>query len=63
MKKGKKDGQNLIEYILIFALIAMAGYFFVEKFDFQKIKNYVFNRPTYKDTNGYEKIKIESMTE
>jgi len=56
----KKKGQNLIEYILIFAMVAIATYGFVMKFDFKKIKNYVFMRPA--DSTGSTKIKIEAMT-
>jgi hypothetical protein len=57
----KKRGQNLLEYILIFAMIAIAGYAFVAKFDLKSIKNYVFSRPT--DSADSTKIKIEAMTE
>jgi len=58
MKKVK--AQNLIEYILIASMIALAGYLFVSKFDMQKIKNYVFMRPA--DSTDSTKIKIEAMT-
>lgn len=57
----KKKAQNLLEYILIFAMVAIAGYGFVAKFDLKKIKNYVFERPT--DSADSSKIKIDSMTE
>ena len=63
MKKDKRKAQNLIEYSLILAMVAFAGYYFVTNFDLKKIKNYVFNRPTYVDAKGHEKIKIEAMTE
>ena len=63
MKQRKIKAQNLIEYALILAMIAIAGYYFVANFDLNKIKNYVFDRPTYTDSKGYEKIKIEAMTE
>lgn len=53
--------QNLLEYILIFAMVAIAGYFFVTRFDFTQIKNYVFNRPA--DAANPTRIKIESMTQ
>ena len=55
-----KRGQNLLEYILIFAMIAFVGYVFVAKFDLKTLKNYVFNRPS---ESGSSKIKIEAMTE
>lgn len=56
----KKKSQNLLEYILIFALIAVAGVAFVTKFDLKTLKNYVFMRPA--DSNDSTKIKIEAMT-
>lgn len=61
-----KKAQNLLEYILIFAMVAIAGYFFVSKFDFKNIRNYVFMRPASTGTvNGVSgtRIKIEAMTE
>jgi len=61
MKNHQKKAQNLIEYALILALVAVAGYYFVTNFDLTKIKNYVFNRPA--DTTDTTKIKIEPMTE
>lgn len=63
MKKIKS--QNLIEYILIFALIAIAGYAFVSKFDLKTLRNYVFMRPASTSTvNGVTgtRINIEPMT-
>ncbi len=57
-----KKAQNLLEYILIAALIATAiGYGFVAKIDLKKIKNYVFLRPS--DPSNSTRIKIESMTD
>ncbi len=56
-----KKGQNLLEYILIFAMLAIAGYAFVSKFDLKIIKNYVFMRPA--DSADATKIKIEAMTQ
>ncbi|MDD3435556.1 MAG: hypothetical protein PHC64_00230 [Candidatus Gastranaerophilales bacterium] len=58
MKKLKS--QNLLEYVLIAAMIAIAGYFFMSKFDFNTIKHYVFTRPI--DSSDSTKIKIEAMT-
>jgi len=55
-----KKGQNLLEYILITALIAVIGALFVSKFDLRAIKNYVFMRPA--DSTDSSKIKIEAMT-
>ena len=57
----KKKGQNLIEYVLIFAMVAVACYGFVSKFDFKTLKNYVFIRPA--DSADPSKIKIEAMTQ
>lgn len=70
----KLRSQNLVEYLLIFALIAVAGYAFMSKIDLKSIKNYVFMRPAQEDTiivkdnNGNDApvkvdvIKIEAMT-
>lgn len=57
-----KKAQNLLEYILIFAMVAtVIGYGFVSKFDFRAIKNYVFMRPA--DSSDSTRIKIEPMTD
>jgi len=56
----KKKGQNLIEYILIFAMVVVVTYGFVLKVDFKTLKNYVFMRPA--DSSDPSKIKIEAMT-
>jgi len=56
----KKNGQTLVEYILIAALVAIIGYAFVAKFDLSKVKNYVFMRPN--DSQDSTKVKIEAMT-
>lgn len=56
----KKTAQNLLEYALILALIAVVGAAAFAKFNFQAIKNYVFNRPA--DSADHTKIKIEAMT-
>lgn len=61
----KKNAQNLLEYALILALIAVVGAAFVMKFDLKKIRNYVFNRPASTGTvNGVTgtRINIEPMT-
>lgn len=57
----KKSGQNLIEYILIGAMVAIVGLGILFKFDFQALKNYVFMRPA--DTSNPSRIKIEAMTD
>lgn len=56
----KKNAQNLLEYILILSMIAVAAYAFVFKFDLKSIKNYVFMRPA--DSANSSQIKIEAMT-
>ncbi len=61
----KKNAQNLLEYALILALIAVAGAAFVMKFDLKKIRNYVLNRPASTGTvNGVTgtRINVEAMT-
>lgn len=72
--KNMRKAQNLLEYILIAAMLAIAGYAFVSNFDMKALKNYVFMRPEQEDTihlkdeNGNDKevklnlIKIEAMT-
>lgn len=55
-----KKGQNLLEYLLIFAMLAVACCAFVSKMDLKSIKNYVFMRPA--DSTEPNKIKIEAMT-
>lgn len=57
-----KKAQNLIEYILIFSLIGVVGYFITSNIDFGKIKNYIFMRPGSQDAGGGYSIKIEAMT-
>ena len=62
MKKKAQKGQNLVEYLLIVAMVAIIiGYGFVGKFDFKSLKNYVFMRPA--DSTDATKIKIEAMTD
>lgn len=56
----KRLAQNLLEYILIFAVIAVVVGMVVSKFNLNVIKNYVFNRPA--DSTDPSKIKIEAMT-
>lgn len=61
----KKSAQNVLEFALILALIAVVGAAVVSKFDLNLIKNYVFNRPASTGTvNGVNgtRIKIEAMT-
>lgn len=54
-----KKAQSLLEYILIFSVVAMAGYVISSKMDFKALRNYVFVRPA-DSTTGV--IKIEAMT-
>lgn len=58
--KKKFKAQNLMEFILIFSLVAVACFGFVMKFDFGKFKNYVFQRET--DSSDNTKVKFEAMT-
>jgi hypothetical protein len=53
-----KKAQNLVEYALIVALVAVVGGFAISKFDFGKIRDVVFSRPTGTGTS----INIEAMT-
>lgn len=58
----KKKAQNLLEYILIAAMVAVIlGYAFVGKMDYNKLKNYVFIRPA--DSTDSSRINIEAMTD
>lgn len=56
-----KKAQNLIEYILIFALVAIAFGAFAVKMNLKMIKNYVFMRPA--ESAGSSRLKIEAMTD
>lgn len=56
-----KKGQNLLEYILIFAMVAIAAYAFSSHFNLNILKSYVFMRPA--DSTDSSKITIESMTQ
>lgn len=60
IEKKTKKGQSVIEYGLIFSLVAVACCTLVTKMDLKKIKNYVFMRPA--DSADATKIKIEAMT-
>lgn len=53
-----RKAQNLLEFILIVTLVAVAGGVFVSKFDFNKIKSQVFMRPA--SSSG---IRLEPMTD
>lgn len=55
----RKNAQNLVEYFLIFSLMAVAMFGFAAKFDFKNLKNYIFMRPA-NSTTGI--ITIEPMT-
>ena len=55
-----KKAQNMLEYLLIASIVAVACYMFVSKFDLKSIKNYVFMRTP--DATDTTKIKIEPMT-
>lgn len=62
----KRNAQNLLEYILIFAMVAIVGYAFVSHFNMTNIRNYIFKRPASESTvNGVTstKINIEAMTD
>lgn len=63
MKKNKTKAQNLVEYILIFGMIALASYAFVSHFDLAKLRNMIF-RPgsTTSTTSGRTTMSIGNMT-
>lgn len=61
MKQNNRSAQNLLEYMLIFALVAIIGYFVAANVNLQSLKNYVFMRPS--DSDNPSHIKIEAMTE
>ena len=56
-----KKGQNLLEYLLIFAIVAVAAFYFAGNMDLNAIKNYIFVRPPSADNPS--QIKIEPMTD
>ena len=57
-----KKAQTLLEYILIFAMVAVVvGYGIASKIDYKNIKNYVFMRPA--SSTDSSKIDIEAMTD
>ena len=55
-----KKAQNLLEYILIFMIVAVAGYVISTKVNLNNIKSYVFTRPL--SSSDRSKIEIEAMT-
>ena len=55
------SSQTMLEYILIFAMVAMISAGILMHFDLKSLKNYVFMRPA--DSTDASKIKIEAMTE
>jgi len=55
-----KKAQNLVEYALIFSLVAIVCLVFTSKMDLRAIKNYIFMRPA--DSTDSTKINIEAMT-
>lgn len=57
----RRNAQGLLEYLLIFAMIAVVSLGFVTKFDLSKIRNHVFDRPA--DTANPSRITIEPMTQ
>lgn len=61
MKKNKLQSQNLLEGILIFALVALGCCAFVSHFDYKLLRNYVFGRPAT-TSGGSTTITIEAMT-
>lgn len=56
-----KKGQNLIEYILIFAVVALLAYAFISRIDLRTIRNYVFVRSP--SATNPSQIEIEPMTD
>lgn len=57
MKNVMKKGQTVVEYFLIFILVALFATVFASKFDIKSIKNYIFTSPS----NGPQ-IEVEAMT-
>lgn len=65
MKKDEKkfkNAQNLIEYILIGSIVALACATIIMMTDYSKLKNYVLSRPGIKDASGKNIIEVEPMT-
>ncbi len=58
----KKKAQGLLEYILIFAFVAVIVVGFTTKFDLKIIRNHVFDRPASNQQNGTSTITLEPMT-
>ena len=56
----KIRSQTLLEYILIFAMVAMISAGVLMHFDLISLKNYVFMRPA--NSTDTSKIDIEGMT-
>ena len=55
----KKNAQTLVEYFLIFIVVAIALFSIQRSVNLKSVKNYVFMRPT--DSTG-KTINIEPMT-
>jgi len=70
-----KKAQNIVEYALILAFVALICLMFTSKMDLKSIKNYVFMRPAASgqvidpltdpgvvDDSASKQINIEAMT-
>lgn len=57
----KKKGQNLVEYLLIAAIVAIACVTILMKVNMKSLRNYVFMQPA--DSTDSTQIKIKAMTE
>jgi hypothetical protein len=58
----KIKAQNLVEYILIFGMVAVICWFgFASKFNLKDLRNLIFNRPA--STTDASKIEMGAMTE
>ena len=57
----RRRAQNVVEYALIFAIVAVAALMLSNRIDLKKVRDYVFVRPSSQTNPSH--IRIEPMTD